>query len=441
MQPVSGLEVGQLPLNIGGLVQRAGARIRLLRSGRQPTGAPPVPLSLRWDIAVYTAGALHAALVWAHSDLVLHRRWGQTAVVGYAVAALGALGLWVLARWFGAKVSTHLRLALAVIAVLGALVVPLAVNVERRVDTGSTASALSEVLVVENGADVALRGGDPYATTFSDRGFSNRHPSIREHFPYLPGMLIFGLPRAVFGDHLFTDARVAFAFFSLLVVGIGFVVRPAPGRLWPGGAMLLFVLSPGAMALATGGDDIPVLALLFLATVLAGSMRPGRAGLAAGGAMALKQLAWPVAVLIMISVAARDRRGAQRMVLAAGGVVAAASLPLLSWSPTAFFADTVQFPLGLTKVATVAASPTLGRLLSTTLDGHAPALAAAASIGMVAFAFAVRAALSSLPRAVFGAAVLVGVAVVLAPATRFGLLVYPVHLALCARLISLPTHR
>src|SRR5439155_7877666 len=86
---------------------------------------------------------------------------------------------------------------------------------------------------------------------------------------------------------------------------------PADGRLLA--FQVLAVLPTGALAVATGGDDIPVLALLLLSLVLLRDRRPVAAGLAAGAAGALKQTAWVLLpLLILAAPRGRARRGAPR---------------------------------------------------------------------------------------------------------------------------------
>jgi hypothetical protein len=400
----------------------------------RPTRRDPSPL---WDAAVYAGCALHAALLGGQTALSVHRRWAHSALVGYAVAAVGAVVLRGARRRVAPRLRA-LRLGLAAVAATGALVVPLGVNVARRVHFGPAGTVMSEALVVEDGARTAARGRDPYDTTFDDPALARRHPSIRRHFPYLPGMLVFGLPRALFGPHPLTDARVAFAVFSAVVAGVALAVSPVQGRLLPGGAVVLFVLSPAALALSTGGDDVPVLALLLLATALASSGRPLGAGLAAGAAMAMKQLAWPVAALVGIHLARRRRRDAVRMAAGAAAVLTPLLVPFVRWSPSAFFEDAVRFPLGLTKVASVAASPTLGRLAAVATGRPGLVVTVAAAAVALLFVGAARLARSSLPLAVLGAAAVLAAAVLLAPSTRYGLLVWSVQLAAFSVLLALP---
>ena len=66
------------------------------------------------------------------------------------------------------------------------------------------------------------------------------------------------------------------------------------------------VLPTGALPMVTGGDDLPVLALLFLGLVLAAKRRPALAGLVLGLSGTLKFTSWPVILLACFAVRDRD---------------------------------------------------------------------------------------------------------------------------------------
>ena len=83
---------------------------------------------------------------------------------------------------------------------------------------------------------------------------------------------------------------------------------------------VLTVLPTAALPLATGGDDMPVVALMLLGLVALQRRRPVLAGLALGAASSLKFTAWPLVVLAPVVVADRHRRRALgRYVRACGG--------------------------------------------------------------------------------------------------------------------------
>ena len=113
--------------------------------------------------------------------------------------------------------------------------------------------------------------------------------------------------------------------------------------------------------MATGGDDLPVLALMLLALVLADEGRPGASGVVAGLAAVTKQTAW--VLLPFLALAARDREGRPargRFSLTATAVVAVVVIPFLAWSPGDFVEDVIRFPLGLGRQRSAAGTPTPG---------------------------------------------------------------------------------
>ena len=112
-----------------------------------------------------------------------------------------------------------------------------------------------------------------------------------------------------------------------------------------------------SLPLATGGDDIPVVAFLLLAVVLAQRRRPFASGVVFGIASAMKFTAWPLAVLALF--AARDRHGERRpFSMLAGMIVVAVPtiFPFALRGPFALIDDVVLFPLGLSAIPTTAAS-------------------------------------------------------------------------------------
>jgi hypothetical protein len=400
---------------------------------RKHGGVAPLPAPIV-DAVTYAASAGAAYLLAHHTEFLLHRRWGDAAAPVYAAAAIAAIVIAVVARRTGRTLG-GVRLGVLAFVVAGVTIVPLAHNVDRRADRGPGGSVLSEAIVVEAGGAAIASGDNPYAVVLDDPAFADRHPAIRHHFPYLPAMAAFGLPRAWAGPHWATDARVVFALFALLVVALALRTAPSHARLLATGALVLFALPPGALSMSSGGDDLPVLALLLLAVTFVAAGGNRRAGLVLGLAMALKQLAWPVALLLGWYVWRRDGAAGRRLTAWAAAVVVPLVVPFFVWQPGAFVDDVVRYPLGLTKVATVAASPTFGR---TVLAGLLPlgvvVAVAAAVVVLVLLVGTTSWARASLSRVVLMAGIALGVAVVVSPASRFGLLAYPLHLATCALL-------
>ena len=142
-----------------------------------------------------------------------------------------------------------------------------------------------------------------------------------------------------------------------------------------------------AYPLSTGGDDLPVLALICLGlallrpaalplTALADGAAPDRTGglttqriilasLALGLAAAMKATAWPALAVALALVAARcGRRAAALLVLVTLCVPLAVDGPVLFAQPSAVVSNTILFPLGLTKVQSPAATPLPGHLMA-----------------------------------------------------------------------------
>jgi hypothetical protein len=112
------------------------------------------------------------------------------------------------------------------------------------------------VLVIEAGAGAVLHGSDPYATRLAAVAIPGYPPGTWDHFAYLPGMLLFGLPRALLGGHPATDARVAILLVSLLAGGLAVRLAGMPAGAAVGCGLVLFALPTGARYLTDGGDDV-----------------------------------------------------------------------------------------------------------------------------------------------------------------------------------------
>ncbi|WP_086724942.1 glycosyltransferase 87 family protein, partial [Streptomyces sp. NRRL B-24085] len=274
-----------------------------------------------------------------------HRVWGACAAAGYGTAAV------LSAR--GPRTGNR---AVACAALLGAVLVPLVVLVV-------SGAAQSEVGVVERSGALLLHTGSPYLP---------RPAHTVDYDPYLPGMALFGVPRALFGGGPFTDARVWFCLTFL--VGVFFAARRPAGAPVPrpvGAVALLAAFPAVALPLAVGGVDLPVVGLMCLGLALAGRGGSGTAaGLAMGAAAALKWTAWPLLPvgLVLLAVTA-GRRPALRAALTALSVAAAAVVPVALADPHAFVEHVALFPLGEGGVRSPATSPLPGRLLAVHVPG------------------------------------------------------------------------
>jgi Glycosyltransferase family 87 len=256
-------------------------------------------------------------------------------------------------------------------------------------------------------------------------------PTYELYYPYLPGMVIFGFSSVSKVEARLTDARIQFLFFTVLV-GLFALSRlrpPTDARFRS--LQILTVLPTAALPLATGGDDMPVVALMLLGLVALQRRRPVLAGLALGAASSLKFTAWPLALLGLW--AAYDLRLHRRIGHYLLGVVAIMGpvvLPVALRNPSAFVDNVIRFPLGLAGVSSPAASALPGHLLVSAYPGAHKAYVAA--VGVVGVAFLIRHLMKRPPHDAAGVASLAGwvmlIAILLAPATRVGYLLYPINL-------------
>jgi Glycosyltransferase family 87 len=381
------------------------------------------------DAGIYAGSALVALGVWLLAGIPIQRTWGRMALGPYASGTLIALAL---ALRGGSSVK--LRAWVAAVVFAGSALVPMTLEVTWRAHTFAGLHAQSEVIVTEEAAKALVHGKDPYVVEYLHGPLAARPLGTKTHFPYLPGMVLFGLPRALFGSNGAGDARVWFAVVTLATVGVA--LRLATGldlerklRI----AQILLVVPTGAFLMATGGDDLPVVALMLLAVVLAARGKPVGAGLALGLGAALKQTAWVLIPFLVLAMSRRGSgRGGRRAALAVAGPVVAVVLPFVIWDPGAFVEDVVKFPLGLGRQPTAARTATLGSWLVRTFPS---ARAAITSLLVAVVAGAAVAVVLRLPhgtidiaRAVRGAGWVFAIGVVLAPAGRTGYLVYPVNL-------------
>lgn len=398
-------------------------------------------------VALFGLFAVYAALfaLFAHGAESV---WGAWAAGAYAVAATGAVWCW--RRYPSVPL---------LVAIGGALAVPAAV-------LPANWGATSEVRVVARAAALWLAHGTPYLA-------SKQLASWRSYDPYLPGMSLFGLPHALglpgpLGDPL---PWLAIATVGLLAAACRIAAPGAARRCQRCRrqallrTMLLLSCPVFALPMSLGVTDPPVIALVCLglawtarsahtglgvavSTSQAGAAGPSGAdvapwrgshpllaGVAIGLACALKATAWPALPVIAALLAVRDgRQAAARFTLTTLGTflaLVALTAPALLAEPRAFWQNIVEYPLGLSRSLTQAASPLPGHLLASTGSlGHLVAI-----VLLLGAALAVGASLVLRPprdirQASLRLAVGLAAMFLLAPDARFGYFAYPLGILL-----------
>lgn len=382
------------------------------------------------DALLYGCSALFAGLTAWTAGIPLQRSWGRVALWPYALAAAIAL----IAGLVSPSGSQQLRRRTTLVAVVfaAAAIAPMAVAASRRAGGDPGAYAQSEVIVVEEAATALLDARNPYVAEYRDGPLAERPVATQIHFPYLPGMLAFGIPRGLAGPATWTDARVWFTLVALVVAGVGLLRMTVAPEHRLRTFQVLFALPTGALLLATGGVDIPVIAMLFGATVLVRNDRPVAAGVMGGLALATKQTSILVLPFLMLAVPrGRPRR---RFVITVLTVGAALIVPFALWDVDAFVEDAILFPLGLGQGDSAAATPTLGSLLVDLFPSSRTAVTVllVTAIVVIVASLLLRDRGPSLSQACARAAAAFFAAIALAPAARVGYLVYPINLIVWA---------
>jgi hypothetical protein len=379
----------------------------------------------RLDLLFYGVSLGFAAANAFFSEFYGYRVWGNFATAGYLVA----LVLTVLQAVSSTPPTFRSRRLPVAVAGLFAGLVPLLVLVFVRDPEFVwgrwpwSFPSQPEVWVVERSARLLLENGTPYAHL-------GPSPVPDDYTPYGPAMTIFGLPRALFGDSPLTDARIWFAIGTVLIVVLTLKVMGWPRT--PVTAAQLAVVSPlTLLTITVAGDDIPVIALIALAGALLFRASPVWAGLAIAFVINMKLTALPA--LAVLAVAVLAARGWRAMLIFFGTVFTTSAvlvLPVLSVDPAAFVEHVVLYPAGLGEAASPAASPLPGHLVAQLGPiGHAASLTLLAAAACAITAWLVVRPPRDPADVMLRTAVGLGAAIILAPATRWGYLVYPLAMA------------
>ena len=367
-----------------------------------------------WLAAGLAVCALFGGGVALFSGDPLHRLWGTSAGIAYALAAV------VILAW-RSRDTTGVDVVLAIL-VGGAILVPLLWMVW-------TGHGEPEVGVVANSATTLIKHGTPYKSAKVLATTTN--PNL--YNPYLPLMAAFGVPQALFGHGPLTDPRVWFGLVFLVV--FAFALRVAGAKDSFRWALLLTVSPIIAFELCVGGTDVPMVAFMCLGFALL--WRPGgsnavAAGLALGIASSMKATAWPALAVAFALLYVRDgKREAWRFTAWSLAVVAVIVGPFAVLRFGALVKNTILFPLGLASVKSQAASPLLGHVLAQTGRlGHTLVVVALIASGLAILVSLFVRPPRDVPAATWRLVIGLSALFVLAPSTRFGYFIYPAALVL-----------
>lgn len=397
---------------------------------------------LRWWVAMpeltrdawlYGVSAVFALGLAATSREAAQWHWGYLATAPYAAIGLTAF-LASRRRWMR---PTLVRVALLVLVAIGSVAVPLGLEARwRQLDHG-VGFAQPEVSVIERSAALLAKGQDPYQAYLHNGRIVNAVrglPAYESFFPYFPLMSVFGLPSAETHKGLgLTDARIIMSLMTLIVLGLALALMRAPPEKKILVAQVLVALPTGALFLSTGGDDMPILALLLLGVVGLQRRQKYLVGVSLGLAAAMKLTAWPVALGALLVARDKSDRSTWRSVGAIiVGIVTITVLPFVLRAPWAFVTNVFAFPLGVAGVRSPAASPLPGHILTT---WWAPLGHVLAPLTLLVLSYYVwRYVRSHWPLTLSSLLAVLSVAytvmILSASATRIGYVIYPLNLAL-----------
>jgi hypothetical protein len=413
------------------------------------------------DALLYFGSAVFALITIYTSENGLYQVWGRMALSPYVAGAVASIVVAVLVRRArqrnadGGALTTRqhhrawvARIVIAACVFVGALAIPMGLEILWRFDGTPGSHLQPEVTSVEVGGQDLVKGTDPYLKIHRLNHKVPYHPPGEPDYsgflPYLPVMAVLGIPSDIWPNSGLSDARIFFCLTTLVVGAAAMYLCRSPGRRRIRAIQTLIILPLAALPLATGGDDIPVVAFMLLAMVLAQRQRPFASGVVLGIASAMKFTAWPLAVLALFC--AWDRRGRRRpLVMLAGILVVAVPtiFPFALRGPFALIDDVVLFPLGLSAIPSTAASALPGHVLVTWFPSLSRALPL--GVGLILGVGLVRHLIKHTPRTVAEVCTISGVVmsvlILLAPNPRVGYLVYPVNLFVWAYLLAEPSRR
>lgn len=251
------------------------------------------------------------------------------------------------------------RLAIVLLAVMMATLLPSGLNMMQRLQEGPATHAHDGLIQTEEAIKFLLAGRNPYTEDYVNTpmaDFPGQEPPLTDaplyHNAYLPFLFLLSLPFYVLSQAAWGwyDQRFVYllAFFLVLLL----LPQLTSGRrrqlalLAAVGLNYLF-----AFYLADGRNDVVVLAGLALTTVLLARGRVTAAAAVLGGTLMVKHSAWfflPFYALYLLpaGISKRSLGHLLKQTWPLGVVVAGILLPFLIWDGPALVEDTVLYISG-----------------------------------------------------------------------------------------------
>jgi hypothetical protein len=384
--------------------------------------------TLTGDGLLYLLAAAFALALGVTSSQPAQWQWGYLSVGPYLLVAALAL---VLGRRTLRR-EHRVRLLLLGVVIVGVVFIPLGLEAHWR-------QAQPEVGVIDRSGKLLSQGLDPYRVYNKNGHLVNEIkglPSFESFFPYFPLMGVFGLPAADSKQSKgLTDARIFMTLMTLIASGWALALLRLSRSQKLRVAQVLIALPTGALFLSTGGDDMPILALLLLGVAALQRRQTNLAGISLGLAAAMKLTAWPMAAGALLVTRNREGRPTWRRLLAwIGAIVLVTTVPFVFKAPAAFMWNVFAFPLGLAGVASPAASALPGHILTTWVPalGHVLAPVALLVGGYFVTKYARAHWPLTLSKLLSILCVVFTVMMCVASATRAGYVIYPLNFALWA---------
>jgi hypothetical protein len=431
--------------------------------------APGTKRGLLVNACIYGVAVVFTVLVLELSNFYDYKRWALQSISVYSSALLLTLVIFMGYRYFNrgdhpkdviksGVISTgrlmffkglmknesfifYFQVGIALIVFIGTLVIPLTYNVvkldQHTLPIGQNGKYVQpEVQVIEVAGKKLDHGKGPYATPPKKSGTSLLAPPkalpVNDYFAYLPGMSFFGVVNTDEVPKFLSDSRWYFTLFGLVGFGIAVLLLRKDRNFKLSCFVALVLLPTATLTLATGGDDIPVIAFMILSAVLLNRNKVVLSGLSLGFAMSLKFTAWIMfAVLIYTAIRKYSKGDIVKFFSAILVILTPILLSGIYNNLYGFITNAIRFPLGLAGTSSPADSALPGHLITSHFSHYKGLilLFLVLIFFISSFAFFIKCPPKDIYSMLFVVSFVMTAAIALAPNTRFGYLNYPVDLA------------